>query len=94
MQALSHVAKALCKLRLDKHVNVLCRHVELELAALDICKDLLQTADKLKAVAHADYALFAEHGRMRDAALDILLVHSSVKCDGGIECIYSAVHAL
>ena len=94
MKPFSHVAEALCKLRLDEHVNVLRRHVKLELSALDVRKDLLETADKLQAVAHADYALFAEHGRVGNAALDILFVHSSVESDRRIERVNSAVHAL
>ena len=79
VQALAYVAKALREFRFDEHVDIFCSHVELQLAAFDICEDLFQTTDKLQAVVHADYALFAEHCGMRDAALDILFVHSSVK---------------
>ena len=94
VQALSDVAEPLGEFRLNEHVDILSGHVELQFAAFDIRQDLLQSADKLQAVAHADYALFAEHCRMCDTALDILLIHSSVERDRGIERVHSAVNAL
>ena len=43
MKSFAVVADSLCQLALDKGVNVLCLHIELQCAAFDVGKDSLQS---------------------------------------------------
>ena len=87
MQALAVVADALGQLALDEGVNILRLHIKGQRAALDVGEDALQALDDLLGALLRDDAASAEHGRMGDAALDILAVHTAVKADGAVEVV-------
>ena len=87
MQALAVVADALRQLALDEGMDILRLHIKGQCAAFDIGEDVFQTLDDLLGALLRDDAASAEHGRMGDAALDILAVHTAVKADGAVEVV-------
>ena len=87
VQALAVVADALGQLALDKGVDVLGFHVDLQRAGFDVGKNAAQALNDVGAALLADDAAPAEHGRVGDAALDVLAVHAAVKGDGGVEIV-------
>jgi len=65
--------------RFDVHVHIFLLDRPGKLAVPDFLPDLGQAADDVVAFLLSQDADFAEHGRMRDGALDILLRHALVK---------------
>ena len=75
------------ELGLHKHVDVLGGGVDGQLAAVQIRQDTPEPfGDGLLVFGRKD-ALFGQHGRMGQAALDILGIHPAVEPDGRIELI-------
>ena len=63
-------------------------------AAGDVGADALQTGDDLLLLRLADDALLGQHGHMRDAAIDIFIVHTLIEKNGCIVILYQFVHIL
>ena len=87
VQALAVVADTLGQFSFDEGVDILGFHVDAERAALDVREDPLQALNNILNALLGDDAAFAEHGRMRDTALNVLAVHAAVKRDGAVEIV-------
>ena len=94
MEFLAHVADSLDQPALDAHVDILVLHTEYDLPVLDILTDILKSCDDRILLFHRNDPLLAQHGHMRDASVDIIVVHPLVESDGGVELLYDVVHLL
>ena len=79
MQAFSSFAQPFGELGLHKHMDILCRHIKFQNAALDVRQDTLQSLDNQLCFFRVNDILFPEHHRMGNASLNIVLIHDSVK---------------
>ena len=87
MELLTHVADALCQLFLNKHVDILGFHIDLELTRFDVLEDCEQLIAEGVSLLALDDTLLCEHLRVRDGARDILLEHPRIKADGAVELV-------
>ena len=68
--------------------------VDLQRAAVQILQNRVQTFVNIVHILLGDDTLSAQHGRVDEAALNILLDHPRVKADGGVKIVYAAVNGL
>ena len=94
VEPLAHIPQPLGQLCLHEHVDILRRGIQLQFPGFQIRQDPLQPLYDLPAVLFRDDAAVPQHGGVGDAAGDILLVHSAVKGDGGIEGVDGFVNLL
>ena len=73
---------------LHVHVDVLVVGGELHLPRLDVRQDSLQPGPNGRLVLPGDNAAVRQHGRMGQAALDVLPVQPAVELDGGVEIVH------
>ena len=66
-------------------------HGELHLAAFDIRQQILQTLMDGCHILFGNDARIAQHLRMGQRALNILLIHPLIKPDGGIEIVHKGI---
>ena len=82
MKLLAGVADPVDQIGFHEAVDVLVLVCDHERSVLYVRKDSFEPLDDPGALIGADYALCAEHMRMRDAAPNILSVQALVKSDG------------
>ena len=87
VQALAVVADTLGQFSFDEGVDILGFHVDAERTALDVREDPLQALNNILNALLGDDTALAEHGRVCDAALDVLAEHAAVKRDGAVEIV-------
>ena len=94
MQPFADCAIALGQLCFDKHMDIFCCRIQFQRTAFQIGKNLLQAFDDGAAVFFGNNAAVSQHGGMCNAALNILPIHSCIKCNGGIERIDRLINFL
>ena len=94
VQPLTGIANAGGQRLLHKGVYILGIGVDLQRAAVQIVQNRVQTFVNIVHILLGDDALSAQHGRVDEAALNILLDHPRVKADGGVKIVYAAVNGL
>ena len=82
VQALTGVTDAGGQRLLDEGVDVLGVGVDFQCAAVQIVQNGVQTLVNIVHILPGDDALSAQHGRVDEAALNILLDHPRVEADG------------
>ena len=92
VQPLAHIAVTLGQLCLHEHVNVLRIGIKFQLAAVQICQNGSQPLNNGLAVLLGDDAAVPQHGGMGDTALNVMPVHTGIKCDRGVKRIYACVN--
>ena len=92
MQALARVTDALGQELFVCHVDIFVEFGrKMDFARFNIGKDALKALDDLLYIILRDNALTAEHGRVRDRALNILGIHPAVEHNGGVKVVDDGV---
>ena len=92
VELLTHLADALDQAALDAHMNVFIFHGEDDLSAGDVCPNPLQAGDDLVPLGLGDDALLGQHGHMGHTAVNVLIIHTLVKKDGGVVFFHDLIH--
>ena len=87
VQLLARVAYPRGELRLHEGVYVLGGGVNLQRAGFQVGEDAAEALYYLRALGGRDYPALGEHARVGYAARDILLVHSRIHADAGVELV-------
>ena len=89
---LAHIPQPLGQLCLHEHVDILRRGIQFQFPGFQIRQDPLQPLYDLSAVLFRDDAAVPQHGGMGDTALNVMPVHTGIKCDRGVKRIYACVN--
>ena len=94
VQSAARLADRVGQALLDVHVNVFERNGEVEIAVLDFLQDIAQPGDDGIFIRFRDDAALGEHFRVRDAARDVLTVHTLIEGNRCLEIVDHLVRAL
>ena len=91
MQFFAYIADPFSQHLLHKHMDIFTLQVDLQLAAVQIVQNALQTVNQGFRVLLGDDAFASQHCRVGHGTGDIFFIHFAVKADGRIEIIRNAV---
>ena len=92
MKLFAHVSDFVNQAALDAHMDVFVFYGKQDLSFRNLLADFFQTCDDLIFFLIGYDALLSKHGHMRDAAVDVLVIHSLVKENRCIVFFYNIIH--
>ena len=92
MELFAHIADFVDQTALDAHMDIFVFYGKQDLSFRNLLADFFQTCDDLIFFLIGYNALLSKHGHMRDAAVDVLVVHSLVKENRCIVFFYNIIH--
>ena len=92
MELFAHVSDFVNQTALDAHMDIFVFYGKQDLSFHNFFTDFFQTCDDLIFFLIGYNALLSKHGHMRDAAVDVLVVHSLVKENRCIVFFYNIIH--